>query len=208
VAIETKAMTIDLTISPSEFFRQQILEAVADRDAPPIDQDVEHYLVELMCKFISLEGVGGQHLNDPMGTPLVMMLQEAIEAPREKRLQCLKTIGDTSLYVSGFFQDYFNRKAFTIDYYKAIGAGAYNGVANMAIGSTRNHSQALFSTLASSFGSLVDIIAMVSDRLTPAGHVNLLAIYERWTTTQSDRLRRKLIQSGILPIEVDLSQAQ
>ena len=203
----SEASKISLAISPGEFFRTEIQAAAQDQDLV-LPQEVEFYLVDLMCKFIHLDP-GQDTIGNSFGKPLAIMLNEALEGSEQERIDSMRKIGDTSLYISGFFQDYFNGKAFSIDYYMTIGSGAYKAVADLEKERSRAGARSeLYHTMGDSFSKLVETIALVSDKFSPMGHKNLLEIYSRWTSTQSDRLRKKLQESGILPIDVDMKTAQ
>lgn len=197
----------NLTITATEFFRSQIQEA-SSACYLELTEDVEFYLVDLMCKFIHMEG-RAENVEEVFGKPLAFMLKDALEGPKEQRIKHLKKLGDTSLYVSGFFQEYFNGKCIGIDYYISMGSGAYNSIAEITAKSPVSGQRSeVFEELATSFGSLVETIATVSDKLSPMAPTNLLEMYSRWTQNNSERLRKKLEESGILAIPTNINSAQ
>jgi len=112
-------------------------------------------------------------------------------------------MGDTSLYVDGYFQDYFNRKTFDIDYYINMGQSAYENLSSlMKKRYADEHFASVYHSLSERFNTLVDVVAEISD--SPGNNRaddNLLAIYDRWNQTKSERLRRILEEAGIEPIE-------
>ena len=68
--------------------------------------------------------------------PLALRLLEAIEAaPRERRTQ-LREIGDTSLFISGFWADSLADKLVDVDYYIDLGGTAYGELARGGTGWT------------------------------------------------------------------------
>ncbi len=74
-----------------------------------------------------------------------------------RRLCILKDLGDLSLYVSGFFQDSFNRKTFNLSYYIDMGSLAYHGRIRLSASKKESH---LFSeTSVAIFLKLVDVLA-------------------------------------------------
>lgn len=192
----------NLLVGPHEFFREKITTAAANQKLS-ISDDVEFYLVKLLCDFIApgrLETVEGE-LN-ALETPLALMLKQAIEAPPAHKLRIYKYLGDTSLYFAGFFQDYFNRKAFDIDYYITLGSTAYENVsAIMRDQHNDEHFRATYRKMATEFHKLVELVAEVSELPeNVAKPIDILAIYDRWTRNNSDRLRLKLQNVGITPI--------
>lgn len=196
------ATQLKLMIQPQEFFREKVTEAIANQRVD-IGDEIEFYLVNLLCEFVSpvkLDTLNGEL--DALETPLAIILKHALEAPPMQKLRIYKYLGDTSLYLAGFFQDYFNRKAYDIDYYISLGSQAYDNVSSiMRDQHADRHFTAMYNDLARKFDNLVDVVAEVSQ--TPADQqkvVNILAVYDRWTRNNSERLRKLLEKSGIHPI--------
>lgn len=195
-------ISVDLA-DPVEFFREQVCAALRQEDLQ-IDEQIEFYLVRLLVDFINPDKsfspalLGGEVLD----TPLAMVLARAMEKEGEEQLKVYKTLGDTSLYLAGFFNDYFNRRPYGMDYYIMLGKQAYAAVFELSRAQSgyKAHEPKLYHSLASEFDSYVDVIASVSERLAPNQNVNLLGLYERWLTSGGERLRKKLEDEGIIPL--------
>lgn len=189
-----------LVINPTEFFRERVTEASCSLKVSLGDQ-LEFYIVQLLCDFISphrVQEVFGED-QDFLGTPLVLMLQKAFESESpEQKIQMLKSLGDTSLYIAGYFQDYFNRKTFDISYYMELGSIAYSNAAKIT--RQRKDQSVVFCELADNFPQLVDVVAEVSGIEKPVNNQDVLAIYDRWARSNSDRLRKILNNMGIDPV--------
>ena len=98
-----------LIIEPKEFFRNLVSEAMANKNYPAQDE-VEFYLVNLLCNFIEPTKIKTSHGDiDVLDTPLATLLKLALESDHEEQKVIFKALGDASLYISGYFQDYFNR---------------------------------------------------------------------------------------------------
>jgi tRNA(Ile)-lysidine synthase len=69
---------------------------------------------------------------------LALILKKALESPPAERVALYKKIADTSLYFSGFFQEYFNKKSFDIKYYVTMGESAYQELAHLLKGAGVN----------------------------------------------------------------------
>jgi len=199
-----------LMVKPEEFFREKVSEAITNQKVD-IGDELEFYVVNLLCEFIApgrLETLSGE-LN-ALETPLALMLKEAVEAPPTMRLRIFKYLGDTSLYVAGFFQDYFNRKAFDVGYYISLGRTAYNNVSSIMRDQHGDEQfTGMYNGLAQKFRDLVEVLAEVSE--TPAGQnrpVDILAVYDRWTRSHSERLRRILNNAGIIPLPISTREKQ
>lgn len=191
---------LDLTVKPQEYFREKVVEAMTSLKVE-VPDDVEFYLVNLLCEFINptrLETLTGEL--HALETPLALMYKQAVEAPASQRLKILKYLGDSSLYIAGFFQDFFNRKAFDIGYYISLGSSAYGSVSSIMRDEHRDeHFGAMYGDLAAKFTSLVDVVAEVSEVPGSERPVDILAIYDRWTRSNSERLARALAKVGIIP---------
>jgi hypothetical protein len=192
---------VQITVNAQEFFREKVTEAIAKQNVK-VGDDIEFYLVNLLCEFIApnkLDTVVGEL--DALQTPLALMLKQAMEAPPQQQMRIYKYLGDTSLYVAGFFQDYFNRKAFDIGYYISLGSSAYGNVSSLFRDQHGDEGfQAMYGNLASKFRELVDIVAEVSEIPGSDKPLDILAVYDRWTRSNSERLRRILHKAGITPI--------
>jgi hypothetical protein len=147
----------------------------------------ERYLVGL------LTGYAGQGIDD---TPLALKLLGALEAtPRERRLQ-LKEIGDTSLYVSGFWAESLERRAVDVDYYIGMGESAYGELAGGR--DVRDPGTVVFADLARNFARFVRVLSCISDTVLPANTPeDVIKLYERWLKTGSHWARRRLAKLGV-----------
>ncbi len=200
--------TVELMVSPSEFFREHVSTAVSKQKLE-ISDEIEFYLVNLLCEFIDPQR--SQVLNDEDGfleTPLALQYQKALESPPEHQAKILRGLGDTSLYVAGYFQDFFNRKIYDAEYFASLGSQAYVSLSTI-LKDRDDSAAATYRAMGELFTDLVEVVAEVSDRLSPTESRNILAVYDRWTRNQgSQRLRRQLEEAGILPIPIVTKIAQ
>ncbi|MGE0173881.1 MAG: hypothetical protein AB7T49_13885 [Oligoflexales bacterium] len=196
-------------VKPEEYFRTEVHSAVSSLKIN-LDSQIEYYLVNLLCDFIEpRKDLDGEQQIDVFNTPLAIMLKSAMEATPDTKVKIYKRLGDTSLYFAGFFQEYFNKKTFDVSYYITMGSTAYNNISEIV---RYRHSDAhftkMYQDLAKEFKNLVEVIATISEQFIDRTDKNLLATYERWTKTQSDRLRKILENEGINPININFKQAQ
>jgi hypothetical protein len=202
--------TIALDLNPKEYFRAELHKASQNLKIS-LGEDLEFYMVNLLCDFISLK-----NFNEPVGqeenifdAPLTQILQKAIDEKKpEQKIKTLKYLGDTSLYVAGYFQDYFNRKTYDIKYYIDMGSSAYQSVGTILESQSNNTKRDVFANLSENFVNLVDLVAEISHFNDAASNQNILAIYDRWNRCNSGRLRKILEESGIIPIPIPLKRAQ
>jgi hypothetical protein len=115
--------TIEIIMKPNEFFFNFIsMESKRVR----LNQDLEFYLVDLMCRFIKAENF---YLNTDRGlkdTPLCLLLKEAEdEVNLEVKRLLFRQIGDLALFTTGFIRD----KNVSTYYYQTLGKSAYSSTA-------------------------------------------------------------------------------
>ena len=99
--------------------------------ALPICPETEAYLVELLVTFSATNNLFDKDGGRLMGEPLALMLAKASEAPAPERARQLRRMGDTALYVSGFFSDSLQRQLVDVDYYASMGGRAYDALGDM-----------------------------------------------------------------------------
>lgn len=184
-------------LKPIDFFRDQVCSA-AESLRLELEDELEFYLVNLLCDFINPAQLQIDETMDVLGTPLAFMLKKALESGPDTQIKVYKRLGDTSLYFAGYFQDYFNRRTYDAGYYIAMGAAAYEKTSLLM----RNHKNdphfaQIYSGLSQEFRKLVAILSAVSESAIPLSKRDLLATYTRWQQTQSESLRKILEEQGI-----------
>ena len=119
---------------------------------------------------------------------------------RERR-NCLREIGDRSLFVSGFFAESLGRRLVDVDYYIEMGGAAYRALAGTerayaAVGETF---VGVFHELSERFENVVDALILISQRtsLQPK-HTDLVRLVERWQRTGSRFTARRLAAAGVV----------
>lgn len=193
--------TLSLCVTPQSFFKEEFDKARASLKCS-VDQDVEFYVVNLLCEFIDptkIEKVLNTDGNF-LERPLALILKDAVEAPEFQRALILRRLGDVSLYLSGFFQDYFNRRTFDVGYYIELGSSAYDQVADLQKSRGEGAIERIpYSLMARDFLKLVDVLSQISDSFS-AQSKDTLVLYDRWVRSGSTRLLKLLEDQGIAPI--------
>jgi hypothetical protein len=185
-------------LNPQDFFRTQVCEASKSLSIT-LPSEIEFYLVNLLCEFINPNAMSVDEEN-VLDKPLALMLAKAMESSPDGQIKRLKRLGDTSLYVSGYFQDCFKRKTVDISYYIDMGSVAYDQTAQL-MKSYKNdtHFSNIYRLLAQEFRRLVAVITEISETLLLSRSDDLLNTYVKWQNTQSLRLRKVLEERGVLP---------
>jgi hypothetical protein len=106
--------------------------------------------------------------------PLGIKLAEAGSDPGQ-RVKTLKEVGDTSLYVAGFFAESLGRKLVDVDYYVGLGSSAYHELASRLGGSITD----VYRDLAERFPAFVEVLGEIrrsADFATRRRHQALPAV--------------------------------
>jgi hypothetical protein len=174
--------------SAVEYFKQLVEEAMAHQRIAA-QQLTAFYVVQLLAGYLQ------QKEEEDAAEPLALKLSRALDGGGFQQRTTLRQIGDTSLFISGFFSDSLRHKLVDVDYYVSIGGYAYNAL-------SRQETDALspvFAELADKFGGFVDVLSEVSERSSCASNSDLLRLYERWLKTGSARSGQLLIERGVVP---------
>ncbi len=182
--------------TPLEFFREQLSKAM-DHQKVSTSAFTEYYLVNLLASCIR-----GDQLPVPepadVETPLALLYIRAVQSSRAERARLLRAMGDTALFVSGFFADSLQRKLADLQYYHAMGGHAY---ARLSHENASAFAPDVFDELAGRFAQFADVLWEVSEasRINVSNHA-VLQLYERWLQTGSRRSADLLASRGIHPV--------
>jgi hypothetical protein len=181
--------------SVAEFFREVVVDAMKNQGVDS-SESTECYLVNLLAAFA----------NSPVDDePLALKMANAIHASPDERVRHLKEVGDTSLYVSGFFADSLQRKLVDVDYYIKIGGAAYGELSRYF--RLYRHSGVfgeVYDELGAKFSQFVDVLAEISERSAMTSNAGVVQLYERWLRTGSERVAQRLRERGVLPRKSEL----
>ena len=179
-------MDVTLAASVDEFFHEVVTDALSAVDVDA-SEPASWYLVGLLGDFTRTR---------PTDEPLGLKLAQASTEPGE-RVRTLKQVGDTSLYVAGYFAESLSRSLVDVDYYVGLGQNAYSQLANRLGGSIT----AVYAELAEGFPKFVDVLAAVRKRITIAELNNTTDVgklYEIWLRTRDEWVEQKLKDVGVL----------
>ncbi len=180
-----------------EFFFHQIRKACLNQniDSTP---HTEFYLVQLLSNFSQPERV--QAWTQNRERPLAIHFLESLHTDLENRIPLLKDLGDFILYVSGFFQESLERRGMELGYYYSLGENAYRSLQALSEKNTICEAfQETFAELAAKFPAYVEVLSEISENSNITRDSGLLRLYERYMTTGSKRLLKKLHSAGIFP---------
>jgi hypothetical protein len=171
------------------FFWQKLVEALKEQRVETEPQ-TEHYLVRLLAEYAT------RPVDD---TPLAIKLLAAREAASPERQRQLREVGDTSLFVSGFWSESFTRRIVDVDYYIGLGGSAYSELARTGDGWARAPLAAVFAELGEKFARFVAVLGALSRYLMPAtAPQDVLKLYDQYRSTGSRWAASRLAALGVL----------
>lgn len=183
------------------FFHEKVVDAQR-RQKLQLSENVEFYLVKLLCEFVRVNDAEASTDADC----LALILKKALESSSSEQLLLYRRLGDTALYFSGFFQEYFNNKSFDIRYYMTMGESAYGQLSNlMRRKSTFDATMSkIYGELSQDFTRAVDILLDVSEQTHHSKSLErtTLSVYDAWLDTASQKLEQELRNRGVQPVRV------
>ncbi|OGQ18219.1 MAG: hypothetical protein A2138_24515 [Deltaproteobacteria bacterium RBG_16_71_12] len=183
--------------SMREYFRETMTAAMRRRGTR-LSESAQVYLVNLCAELSRAENLfaGTEHGERPA---LVDLLARAQDAEPHEALRIYKHMGDSSLYLTGFFRESVE-EAGGVEYYVSMGGGAYANVAGL-MRPTAATTSALFAELSDRFRELVELLiamSMQGDRTEGLDDVRVLALVERFERTGDPHALEALKATGII----------
>jgi hypothetical protein len=181
-------MDVTLAASVDEYFHEVVTDALSAVDVEA-SEPASWYLVGLLGEFTHAR------LTDE---PLGVKLHEHSNDPGE-RMKTLKHVGDTSLYVAGFFAESLSRSLVDVDYYVGLGQTAYARLSRQF--SANRSITEVYAELADQFPRFVDVLTQVRKRIAIAelnATTDITRLYEIWLRTRDAWVEKKLAAAGVL----------
>ena len=161
--------------TPAEYFKG-LVETALSRQHLRATELTSYYLVDLLCRFMRPDR--RVPFLEEQGQPLALRLARALESGGMEQRARLRSLGDISLFTSGFFSDSLRSGAVDVDYYVSMGEYAYGSL-------SRRDTDAfgeVFGELARKFVGYMDVLADISER-TGATRPDVLRKYEKLLRT-------------------------
>ena len=188
------------TMGIRDHFRDQVRTSL-QRQHVEVGAGTAGYLVDLLTSYAHSSRLFSE---SPEGLELRALAELYADAAHaegaERRNHALKTLGDLALFIAGVFSGYLNRRVVDVDYYIAMGCGAYRDLRDFVQARLSRDGAAVFDELSRKFPQLVDVLAEVSEESNLGAQSDALRQYELWLRTRSPRALAKLQRHGIHPI--------
>ena len=187
-----------LVANMREYFRES-LEQSLRASGTSLSEIAQVYIVNLLAEFARTENVyaGTDRGEKPV---LVQLMARAQESDPIEALRIYKHLGDSSLYLTGFFKDSMADQAVSVDYYVSMGGTAYDAVARL-MRPTAASSSKLFSELACRFSDLVELLCTMSlhgERSRKLNDAAVLGLVDRYRRTGSREVLSALKSQGVV----------
>lgn len=200
----TEDPTNQLSLETIESYFAQIVQDALSAQTVLITGEAQVYIVHMLCEFALTDRLyernrDSGHLEREA---LALLLARADQAPTEDRVQLLRRLGDSSLFISGFFSESLARSPVDVNYYISLGGGAYGTLSDLLrIRRRPGPYPELYAELSQKFRPLVDVLGLVADRSSAFGATNetILRLYDLWQRTGSRRVADKLRACGLDP---------
>ena len=186
----------NFVLSCREYFTEVINEGMEKTKFYP-SQMARFYLIEIMEQFLSAENLFKKkekksENEETLSTgTLAEMLLIATNQKQGVRINLLKKLGDTSLYISGFLGDSLKYKIIDVDYYADIGCIAYQRLSKTI---NDNSFQELYMEFATEFIKFMDLLTFFSHKSKLQNNTDLLRLYDKYIKTGS-RLAKEILET-------------
>lgn len=178
--------------SMREYFRETLQHSMQKKGLA-LSDTAQVYVVNLLTEFARSEHAfsGTDRGERPI---LADLLARAKDSEPQEALRLYKHMGDSSLYLSGFFPGAVDRGPTSVDYYVSVGGSAYDAVARMVRPSAAV-SSALFAELADRFRELVELLCAMSlhgDKTRKLQDTEVLGLVDRYRRASTPAEQREV----------------
>lgn len=190
--------------SPREFFVDRIDNAFKRLKFEPLALS-RKYLVDLLEHFMFAKNLFTEDAEGKLRREsLAEMYLKAQNSPAPVRVDLLKKLGDSSLYISGFFGDSLARKIVDLDYYVDMGGVAYGSLAHSI---SDEEASLMFTEFSTRFTQFVDVLTYISQDTKVQSNADLLRLYDRYLATGSRLAEEQLLEKGLLNADLQKTKA-
>lgn len=186
-------------LNPKEYFGEVVAEAFSHRKITTFPM-AKSYLIGLLQHFIDTKNLfPSEDDSETHPKTLAEMLLQASSVDNQSlKTDLLKKLGDSSLYISGFFSDSLNKKIIDVDYYAEMGGLAYSVLASHT---REDMTKAVYQEYSGRFLEFAEVLGYISQKVFIQSDSNLLRLYDQYLKTGSKLAFEILVEKGIIPSE-------
>lgn len=154
-----------ITTSSIQNYFREALENALRKSSVLITDSAQVYLVHLLHEFSrSEQAFAGTDYGDKVN--MASLLERALLSESHEAQRIYRHLGDTSLYLLGFFNESTLQKIVSQSYYRDMGSSAYLQAASLARASAFGQAT-IFGELAERFDDLVKLVELISQYQQP-----------------------------------------
>lgn len=177
-----------------EFFREELGYAFK-QTGTTTSEETEAYLVHMLDGFGKLTPEMAPDLG--FDRPAAYILQEAMNADGDRRIEIYRRLGDVSLYSCGFFEAKLQRSSVGTAYYHNMGRTAYGSLSTMmAFKQPGGAFDGIFKELSQKFDEVVSALRYLSGRGIGS---SIDVLMQKWQT--GDLEGQAALAFGVLPFQ-------
>lgn len=170
-------MDIDIESSSTASW-QKLIHDAQSKSFYTLDEDLESYLIFMLMRFTQNTEIAN--------TILALDYLESQSLTGQHKQEQLRNVGDKCLLFAGFYPEQAHRKLVSLQYFVALGRGAYSQIAQNGVKNNFEGLSKLFSDLAHNFIVLLNILH----------NVKLLDHNKQWMLDEITKFEKKRLESG------------
>ncbi len=184
---------IELSTDMGDFFEERV-DASLGRRGCTASKGTRVYLVKLLTRFTFNSSP------EAVSEPLALRMADAMrEEGPIVRHQKLRDLGDSALYVCGFFGESLGRRGVSRSYVVTMGGRAYGAAGGLPAPRGEEVGPRVFTELADGFGRYAQVLDDVRECTSLRTPQDIVRLYERWKRTGSPLLAERLRAEGVFP---------
>ncbi|MFN8370826.1 MAG: hypothetical protein U0T83_09420 [Bacteriovoracaceae bacterium] len=177
------------------------LSKVNQKSLCPVNEEFLFYSCNVLNKFSTSENYFEIKDGKVREKILGVKLLEAPQNSKEEQKRIYLDVGDTSLFLCGYFSGSLNRKIIDVSYYQKLGKLAYlhlDGLVPNYFGKN-----AFYKNMSEIFELLAAMFSSISEEVV--SNNKIFSIFDQWVETKTKESEAKLLVNGIHPLESKIS---
>lgn len=185
----------EFILSSKEYFNELLDEVIKDLNQFEVHPFSKLYLSDLLNSFVHVDVLFEKNEEGKIESKMLCeKFFESQQLDSAERIQKLKKLAETTLYVSGFFASSLNKKLVSQSYYVQIGSMVY---ANLSHFFAKESKSDLYRHLSNHFVNYADLLTEVSHKVNIQKSNDVLEIFGRYIDTGSRWAEKHLVQNGV-----------